>query len=209
VTKLLIHGEEVITGATFFDSSQVPVTKTVTKNGNATQSPTKSKFNGWSWYFQGIGDYLSVPASPDFLMGTDPFTVEFWVNMDELTGPLGTQQAFLSSTPANNFDFSFAEEQLRVLIQSKWFVFPWKPKTNTWYHVAVVREGNKLKAFVDGDRLGTRDIAVSHGTNGGLQFGRYANAVEGFRGYLDEIRISRGVARWSSRFFPPIAAYPN
>ena len=45
--------------------------------------------------------------------------------------------------------------------------------------------------------------------NGGLQFGRYANAVEGFRGYLDEIRISRGVARWSSRFFPPIAAYPN
>lgn len=73
-TKLLLHCDG--TSNTFIDE----IGKTITPAGNATQSTTQSKFGGKSAYFDGTGDYLTIPDSIDFNFNSTPFTIDLWVN---------------------------------------------------------------------------------------------------------------------------------
>jgi hypothetical protein len=81
----------------------------------------------------------------------------------------------------------------------------------TWYHVAVTRSGTNTKMFLNGVQEGptytdstnysvgnsARPFFGALGTDGSLQW----------YGYFDEIRISKGIARWTANFTPPTAPY--
>jgi hypothetical protein len=83
--------------------------------------------------------------------------------------------------------------------------------TNIWYHIALVRSGNNFLIFQNGSQVGSTvvdsdavpDFAypLEIGRYGGLSAGQYLN------GWLDEFRVSKGVARWTSNFTPPAAPY--
>jgi len=211
LTKLLIHGEEAVSGGAFSESS--PAAKSVSVYGNAVERAVQSKFGGKSWSFSALGDYLSVPASADFNMGTGDFTVDAWVYFNSLTGPSGSYQWMIGSSNAQYFDFTYySGDGLYVMIQqgSANLVFPWSPSTNTWYHLAVVRNNGNVMAFVNGQQIGTNQTCNYNIVNGGnMLIGSYAGAAHGFNGYLDEVRISKGVVRWTSNFIPPSAPYGN
>ncbi len=211
LTKLLIHGEEAVSGGAFSESS--PAAKSVSVYGNAVERAVQSKFGVKSWSFSALGDYLSVPASADFNMGTGDFTVDAWVYFNSLTGPSGSYQWMIGSSNAQYFDFTYySGDGLYVMIQqgSANLVFPWSPSTNTWYHLAVVRNNGNVMAFVNGQQIGTNQTCNYNIVNGGnMLIGSYAGAAHGFNGYLDEVRISKGVVRWTSNFIPPSAPYGN
>jgi len=81
---------------------------------------------------------------------------------------------------------------------------------NTWYHVAVVRDGsNNLDVYIDGVKGGsTYSTSWDINSSDALQIGKEAsNGGASFSGYLDEFRISKGVARWTSDFTPPARPY--
>ena len=193
-TKVLLHGDGA--GASFIDSELVP--KTVTAVGNATQSATQSKFGGKSMYFDGSGDYLDLATSADFGLGTGDFTVDCWVNFSTVTNAI-----FVNTTSsANGFffqyysgAFTFGQNNVGFAINT-----PWTPSTNTWYHVAVTRASGITKGFVNGTQI----ASVSDTYN-------YANNIlrvgESVNGYLDEVRVSKGIARWTSNFTPPTTQY--
>jgi len=202
-----------------FTVNTMGATKTVTANGNAQIVTAQSKFGGASGLFDGSGDYLSTPDSVDWYFGTGDFTIDFWVRFNAL--------------PTSGTDVRISGQNVGAY--NDWWLamwnnggtYTWKFATytlptnnpiaipqattmsvNTWYHVALVRSGNTWYWFQNGNLLGTgasntnpmNDYSALL-TIGGRSDGHYLN------GWIDEFRISKGVARWTTTFTPPSSQY--
>jgi hypothetical protein len=94
------------------------------------------------------------------------------------------------------------------------FTFSWSPSTSTWYHVAITRSGTSLRAFVNGSQIGTTQTTSNSLTASGA-FCCVGENLDGggqsqfINGYVDDLRITKGYARYTSNFTPPTAAFPN
>ena len=85
--------------------------------------------------------------------------------------------------------------------------YAWSESTATWYHVALVRNGNNFDTYIDGTSLGqTVDTDSIGDYSGVLAIGSETDGESYFNGWMDEIRIS-GVARWTTSFTPPTEPY--
>jgi type II secretory pathway pseudopilin PulG len=213
-TKLLLHADG--TGASFTDSSASA--KTITANGNATQSATQSKFGGKSAYFDGTGDYLSLADSDDWNFGSGNFTVDTWVRFNSFGEGYNTFVAQSTNWSGDDtmrfavhnatgliFDVVSGGSYLINLQQNNfngWSV-------DTWYHVALVRNGNTWSSYRDGVLIASVSAAITYPNyTTGFEIGREGTATRYLNGYLDELRVSKGIARWTSNFTPPTAQYP-
>jgi hypothetical protein len=77
-------------------------------------------------------------------------------------------------------------------------------------HIAVTRSGSTFTLWMDGVSQGTYSNAASHA--GGLfnvLIGGTLGTANMLRGYMDEIRFTAGVARYTSNFVPPNAPFPD
>jgi len=206
-TKLLIHGEEVVSGSAFNESS--PSANNVTRYGNATQSAAQSKFGGKSWYFDGnAGSYLSLPASSDFDVPTG--TLDWWMYANSwsnlpivigsnISGVIGGYVQYYQSelrfyAPGNINTINFGN-----------------PSTSVWHHYALVVDGSYIYAFLDGNLVGSR-VAYSGKLFNGSSSSFVVGGMSGypaniFSGFMDEVRLSKGIARWTSNFTPPSGPY--
>lgn len=213
-TKLFLHCNGTSGSTSFIDSS--PNKYPVTPNGDVKIDTSQYKFGGASAYFDGAGDYLTVPDSDDWTFGTGSFTIDFWarVNSSETFGLFGQ---YLDGSSRmfcywdKNWQGVFFHYQYNgaIVIQ---FVSSWIPSLTEWQHIAFVRKGTSAGDwlfFVNGQEqsssltAGSWDAyldniahAFSIGNEGG---GTY------FNGWLDDFRISKGIARWTTNFNPPRA----
>ena len=83
-TKLLIHSDSTDGNTTFTDSSSTG--HTVTANGNVHHETDAQKFGDTAMYFDGTGDYLSIPDSDDWEFGNGDFTVDTWIKTTDTNG---------------------------------------------------------------------------------------------------------------------------
>jgi hypothetical protein len=210
--SLLLKMDGGNNSTTFTDSSPTP--KTVSANGNAKISTDQSKFGGASAVFDGNGDYLTVPNSSAFNFGTGDFTVELWVNMTSTsaTRQLLVGNAYSSGTwtgwylqhgSSTGFVFGDAGTTLISCAYST---------TGQWVHLAVTRQGTSLRIFLNGVQQGSTVTNSSNidGTHTTLRIG-YLGSVElqYLNGYIDELRITKGVARYTASFVPLSIPYPT
>ena len=81
--------------------------------------------------------------------------------------------------------------------------------TNTWYHVAVARQGGTTKLFLDGTELGTYTDSNDYGSTKPVVIGSdyQASPTEAFNGHVDEVRISKASARFTAGFTPTTSEY--
>jgi len=209
-TKLLLHCNG--SAQTFADNS-LDNPKTITANGNVTQSADQSKFGGKSALFDGNGDYLSIDDNDDWYFGSGDFTIDFWLRPSSLANVTFFNQYVDSN---NKIEFNFLDGNLiRFQVVSGGSATincgqTWVPSTNTWYHIALVRSGNIFKIFINGSQLGSDYTSSGTVPNlaANLTIGaRPANSDLYLNGWLDEYRISKGIARWTSNFTPPTEAY--
>lgn len=214
-TVLLLHADGAAASTYFPDSSPSP--HAVTAGGNAQVDMAQSEFGGAAALFDGSTSYLSVADSADWAFGAGDFTIDFWVRFANTTG----DQYLVSQIKADNTDRSFAVLKtsggsVQVAYSSNgssWVSTPsfaWAPAADTWYHVAVVRSGVDLKVFVNGVQAGaTHNIAaaVLFDSSRPLMVGAQDAASNFLNGWLDEVRVSKGVARWTTGFTPPTAPY--
>ena len=196
---------------------------TVTANGDPQLSSSTKKIGSGSMYFDGSGDYLSIPDSDDWNFGSGDFTVDFWVNFDTVPGSsewvnLITQRQsgwtdYMQFYWGYDQDFGFDMYTGGTRHVNLWSNFV--PSTGTWYHVAYVRDGDDFKVYVDGlDRTRTDIGDVSYSGSVGdysasLEIGRINDATysKELDGYIDELRITKGQARWTSSFTPDTSPY--
>lgn len=218
-TKALLHGDCVADGSqAIYDESQ----KIVQANGGAQLDTAQSVFGGCSIFFDGTGDYLEMADSADWQLdaGSDSnfWTVDFRVrfNGDPGTALVGFLQ---QRTDNSNFwSISLANNNLNMRVRSAGSDIvnisqTWNPATATWYHIAIVKNGTSgYMHFVDGTQVGstTIDTSTMPDFTGTLLLGDFVDTAGGhnyLNGWMDEIRVSKGVARWTANFTPPTAAY--
>jgi hypothetical protein len=203
-----------VTGSTSYRTAKI-----VTANGNARIGTAQSKFGGASGLFGGAA-YLSLADSADWAFGSGDFTIDFWVRFNALPGYNGWSMFYsqgANGDDRNVFYLGLMNQagtyrwglQIYSSIQLRWTTSP-TVSTNTWYHVALVRNGNNWICFQDGTSLGTQTNSNSVPDFAALLYiGVYSNGQNScfLNGWLDEFRVSKGVARWTSNFTPPASAH--
>jgi hypothetical protein len=218
-TMLLLHMDGTDGSQTFVDSSLKA--HSVTAKGNAQIDTAQSKFGSASGLFDGTGDYLSTPDSADWTFGTGDFTIDFWVRFNALPAA-GAHAPFWEQFVNDNnqlvfglYNDSGTYKWRLIAVTGGAYVLAFAivatVAVNTWYHVALVRSGTSFYVFQGGTQVGTTvtdsdawpDIAAQ------AQIGAYRVPISGeyLNGWLDEFRVSKGVARWTSNFTPPAAPY--
>lgn len=182
------------TTTTFTDE----IGKTVTANGNVTQ--LSYKFNKTAGFFDG-SSWVEVPNSSDFNFGTGNFTVEFWVNFNDANG----RQQIVSYNGDDDFSIGLdvSENTSFYIGGTAEIEAAWTPSANTWYHVACVRSGTDVFAFVNGTQVGsTASSSFNITDSGSLTIGKNsAGTAHYFKGWLKELRVSNS-ARYTSNFTP-------
>lgn len=186
--------------------------------GDAQIDTAQSKFGGASALFDGAGDYLSSPDSVDWDFGTADFTIEFFIRFNAF--PASSAHTVVgnygSSTVGWLIQFRNDSPGARLAFGSSGDTpigeFAWSPSTATWYHVAVARASGTVRAFVDGSQIGSdvTNVEDISGSTAPLMVGRI-NAVAGqyINGWLDDLRITKGIARYTAGFSPPAKAFPS
>jgi len=182
-----------------------------TLSGNTARSDTESKFGGYSANFPADVDYLSYPASVDFFFDAD-FTIDFWFH----GGFGGARGLFGTGLSGDNPKMHCWHESDYMIIHKngnpggQWTVsWPWSPISNEWVHCAIVRNGSSWYLFINGVITGgvQTEAGVLLDSGQPLRIGSDGEGAKHFTGYIEEFRISKGIARWTSNFTPPTEPY--
>jgi hypothetical protein len=216
-TKLLLPMDGTSGSKTFLDTS--PQSHSITANGNVQIDTSQYVFGGASGKFDGTNSYLSTPRSADWAFGTGNFTIDFWVRFNSL--PSNGAFMFVYSQYVNGVN-----QNLFGLYNSGgsyqwWFIDDLSGsrlisieentaiRTGVWYHIALVRSGNNWMIFQNGTQVGTTVVNSNAVTDQAapLLIGTYNGSSGWLNGWLDEYRVSKGIARWTSNFTPPTAPY--
>ena len=205
--SLLLHGDGTNGSTTIVDSSPSP--KTVSAIGSASISTTQSKFGGSSINFN--GGYLSS-SNNIANFGGDPFTIEYWVNFNSIAAaqaPMistyqgsGTGLAIQKVASQGGIGVNLSGDGLDIFASNVL-------SSTTWHHIALSGQSgaNGIRLFIDGVQGGsTFTGATSFGSNT-LSIG--ALLAIRFYGYIDALRITKGMARYTSNFTPPTAPFPD
>lgn len=217
-TKLLLHCDGADASTTFTDNGVTG--HTVTANGNAQIDTAQKKFGSASGLFDGTGDYLTIPNHSDFAFGSGNFTVDFWVRFNALpsSGNFATFYGRDVSSHDLQLDINNSAGTYKVrfipyisgaklVVNETWSGLT----TGVWYHVAFVRSGNTWGVFIDGTLLPTgSQSGTLDTTTDTISIGRHTSgSPRELNGWLDEFRVSKGVARWTENFTVPAAPYDN
>jgi len=177
----------------------------ITRVGNAIQG-TFSPYNGsWSNYFDGDGDYLSVPSNLAFAFGTGNFTIECFFN---LSIPQSTRSMHLTdSTVTNGLFLKLNSGNICIgrTGTAEDSVFSYSFSINTWYHVAFSRSGTTVYCFVNGGLIGSTTNSINY-VQGGYSIGAAGGPAQSFHGYISNLRFVKGTAVYTSAFTPLTAA---
>ena len=192
--------------------------------GDAKISVAQSKFGGASMAFDGTGDYCFLPNTHAFLFGSGDFTIEAWVYINDtstrkyILGP-GTDTA----SHYKGFGFEIWGQQVCMWASSNgtgWDILESDTSgnrgatllaINTWYHIAVSRSGSTFRSFVNGvvEKTFTSSATIFSDVTIPYNIGRSGYSPGGYfyyNGYIDDLRITRGYARYTGTFTPPAAA---
>ncbi len=196
------------TDASIIDKSQVSNLKLV---GNTTGSTTQVKFTDTkSMYFDGVGDYLTAASPATMGIGTGDFTIECWFYATDGATDVGVWDTHTQNGSSDGLTLTLTSATtFRVWDTSQILVSSATAITDNWNHLAVVRNSGTLELFVNGVSQGT----VSNSTNMNsaqemmIGAGRYSGAggssTNFVKGYMQDFRITKGLARYTSNFTPP------
>ena len=201
-TKLLVQS----TDAAIIDKAQSA--RSVKLIGNTKSSTTQTKFLTSSMYFDGTGDYINAENFDIGNVGTAPFTFEGWfyltaspsnyITIMQTRGSNASQTGFVMAISATDFYIYSG-----ALIGAKGSAI----SSNQWYHWAYTRDtsGNQ-RVFLDGTQTGSTYTTARNYTDDKLWIGAKYDGSEYFTGYQSDIRITKGLARYTANFTPPTAA---
>ena len=206
----LLHFDGTDASTTFTDETG----KSWGVNGDAQIDTAQSKAGGASGLFDGTGDYLLGDGSADFALGAGDFTVEFFIRPASLAA--NSQPMDFRPTTTNGIYITFAlrPTDLALFVNSSdRITAAHGMSVDTWYHVALARSGTSTKLFVDGSQIGST-YTDSNSYLGGtsrptIATSGFSTGTNDFNGHIDELRITKGVARYTTGFTVPSVPFPD
>ena len=221
-TALLIHANESdgTAGTSILDSSSAP--KTITAAGDAQVDTAQFKYATGSVIFDGTGDYLSLDDHADWYMGTGDWTIDFWIRPTTLAANMGFFQQRVDNDNEVYFEYlTTSNGVLRLVIRDSASTTcttycsaqNGNLTINTWHHVAITAKDGVVRITVDGvtqPMLSPSPLLAWPDLAAAFEIGRAINlsgTTEMFTGWIDEFRVSKGIARFSGSFAPMPVAY--
>jgi hypothetical protein len=166
--------------------------------GNTQLSTSVKKYNNSSIYFDGTGDYLKVPSSVAFAFGTGDFTWEAWVYFNSTGGRIidfNTGILWLTSGTLQYYSGSGRITSNALTL-------------GQWYHVALVRGSGVTKMYINGTQNGVNFTdSINYPTNALIIGSDSGSLTQFMSGYIDDLRITKGYARYTSNFTAPTSAF--
>lgn len=219
LTTMLLHcdgtdGTTVFPDASYNDNQ-------LTAAGSVHNETDEFKFGTASIQFNGTTDYITIPLGLNYawqddlnFMGED-FCFEGWFH---ISTTIDDFCLWGSSLVGCHFDL-YSDSEIRIYdswTPSDFIAFELNSgvllSNSTWNHIAIARDGNNLRVFVNGSQQdSTKDCggkAYNHNTTGNHELGAWAEA-HFFEGYMDEIRISKGTSRYTSNFSVETSAWTD
>jgi len=199
-TSLLLN----CTNAAIIDNAMMNNLETV---GNAQLSTSVKKYGSASIYCDGSGDYVVQPTNVSYGYGTGDFTIEFWLYLNN-TG-LQTIFSNLSSASSTNPHLYINAASIIYYTANADRITGSTLSTGIWYHIALCRASGSTRLFVNGNQSGsTYADSNNYGTSAPLGIGTYWASGSPFttltlNGYIDDLRVTKGVARYTTNFTPP------
>lgn len=196
--SMLLHCE------TLTDSSSSPLTIT---NYGAVVSTANAKFGGKSLYLNSAGVY-SYSAGGVISLPSVPFTFEGYINTSSVTVTETIFQLFNSLS--NYYTVNIVNGAITLQSAAGTLSTTGAVASGNWYHVAWVYSSGTTYLFLNGTLIysGTTLTYVSGGYSLFVGMQNYGTGG-GFKGYIDEVRFTKGVARYTANFTPPASAFPN
>lgn len=221
-TKLLIHSNTTDGSTTFADSSGSSHTVSVGA-ADVEHDTAQKKFGTSSILFDGDSGYLSVADHADWHMGTGKFTVDFWVRLkDKSTSGKGALfEQYDAGTDLVSCSYWGSSTNLTFAIRSGGYpnivtlTYIWSAvEENRWYHIAVIRgwasNANDWALCIDGIAVDTTtdtDAWPNLSAAFTIGQGQFSTPDGYLDGWIDEFRVTKGVARWTKNFTPSYWAY--
>lgn len=185
-------------------------------------SSTQARFGTTSYWFDGSGTNSAgtrIISTPDLKMvfGAGDFTIEF--SMFVVSAP--SASAILVDGRAALTQGAYPTLYLSPSMTLGYYVSSADRITSasalslsTWYHVAIVRSAGVTKLYVNGTQYGSSWTDSTNYIADGLVFGASSyhtapNTQYGLYGYMDEVRVTKGIARYTAAFTPPTAAFAD
>ena len=187
----------------------------VTASNGAAISTAQSKFGGASVLFDGTNDNLTIASNSVFDFGTNDFTIEFWVYFNALstsrmlverwtTGNANSWQIYWRSTGTS---IAFLVGSSTILLQDSNTT---RITTGQWYHIAVTRSSSTNRLFINGTQVASATDSTSLTNSLPLAIGTQTSTGTNYlNGYIDELRITNGYARYTSNFTTSSIAFAD
>jgi len=218
--QLLMHMDE------FIDSS--PNNHTINVFGGMVLNDSQSIFeNGKSAYFDGVNDYLTIPYNEGLVLGSEDFTIDFWFYIfNNLGFAMISSGNVICNQVTNQLDWAVRVRGGSSIEGACLNLSYMKPNfhshdiyldipISSWHHAAFVRKDDTILFFLDGIKIGTSELEQNFefpNNNFPIYIGYYLGssscAVKFYnKNFIDEIRISKGVAYWTEDFNLPTSPY--
>ena len=198
------------TDAAVYDNTMTNNLETV---GNVQANTSVFKYGTGALKFNGTTDYLITPAKATFYFAAGDFTIEGWFykSANGSAGYDGFYQLGVNGSVTDGFSLEISSTRgyvffvggIGIILQ-----YNVSPNDSTWHHVAVSRSGNNTRLFVDGTQQAiytsayTIPSTATVATIGTGVVGSYP-----FNGYIDDLRITKGAARYTAAFTPSTNAF--
>lgn len=228
--SLLMHFDGTSGQTVFTDSSSNPKTINNVNGlnqgaGNAQVDTTIVKFGTGSATFPNSGQLQVVDSNNELVLGTGDFTIEAWFRLS--LGELSGEYTVVSTQQNNSYSVNGAWDITILADRSIKFNVNPNPgnggavvltssagviSSDTWYSVAVTRSSDTARLFLNGNIVDTElNYNKSLGVNTNMKIGAIFNNTTGAFGSnnIDELRITKGVARYTSNYTPATSAFPN
>jgi hypothetical protein len=214
-TKFLLHVDGSDGDTTFSDSSSQGHVVTTVGSVAVKDLALGGNFDLVA-NFPGSSNYLKIADSDDWdLDGASAWTIDYRVIHTQLSQThhkhvcLGRYDKYgvYVGYNYNGYLWLWVGGQ-----QLEGTYFPFTPTTGVEYHIAVVKSAGYIYVYINGVQVGSAQ-AYTGTINTQSYENRLGAAVhtttESLIGYLSEVRISKGVARWTSNFDPPTEPYAS
>jgi hypothetical protein len=204
--SLLCHFDTINSAGRFIDNSRNNFV--ITSSGNVGLSTSQYKFGGSSGLFDGTADYLTTKSDSSFGFGTGDYTIEAWVYPTSIRN--GENLIYATDVTGGT---SFGFNQTQVYIGARGVAYDlqvtYTVVANVWTHLAATRQSGTVRIFANGSLISSGTVTRNCPQGPGV-IGDYPTLTgNGLTGYIDELRITKGVARYTANFTPPNAPFPN
>jgi hypothetical protein len=205
--KVFLSGKQ-----TDFETAQERGGKTISAFGNAKLSTAEKKFGSASLALDGVnGSYAGITAQNDFGFGTSDFTIEGHFYFSSTASQwLWDFRAGAAADVALNAALLNSGNTIRIF-QGGTIVVNTNAAgiaTNTWYHIAVSRNNNVTKLFIDGIEKDSQTDNYDYGSTKPLVIGATYTGTSSVSGFIDDLRIVKGTAVYTTNFTPPVTRLP-